>query len=1155
MQRSYRDCVRVALFGGVTVDVGDHTVELPAAKERAILGLLALKAGSSVRVDTIIDTLWPEDPPPSARKAVQTYVARLRKRLPDGVVASTADGYCLVRDCDVDVYLAAGLAERGRAHIAAAEFRAARAVLQEALGLCRGELLPELLDAPGLAGERTRVAELRLVAEEDLLDVDLALGEHMTAVGTAESAVAAEPLRERRWAQLMLALYRSGRQADALRAFQRCRDTLVGELGVEPGPDLRGLEQSILSQDPILLYPTDQSIAGDEPFRIPSGVPPVLEEATRRPLVGRVATLEELERIWAAVCEGGRGTVLLSGEPGVGKSRVVAELAERVAASGGAVLCGRCLPDLELPFQPFAEGFAPWLADADQSSGDDALVRAVTSVGTSEHDDDEPRPWSDAAVDQYRVYEAAAALLARAARLSPVLLVLEDLHWATPPTVRMLRYLATSPDLSRVLLVGTRRDTGGVDLSDFGELSTVSQIVLGPLSVEEVTALVALRTHSDAELARELHRLAGGNPFLVEQLLLDREADATVLTDSTPRRASEVVKSRLARLGRSTRGILELAALVGASFDVSRVVAAHHDDQESVLDALEEAEAAGLIRPSHPLGHFEFCHDLVRAVLIDQLAASRALRLHRDLALSIERRHPSPAQLGPLARHCAAAAPLGLAPQAIVYGQQAGSHARQSYAFEEAAEFFTLALEAMALADEEDPALRCDLLTARGEALHRAGEPDYRTSLADAASLARRSGDARRLAEIAFAHYGSGGLLTDMAGSASLDAAFREALRTLGDSDPSLRARLLAAWADELGYGTDHSLRQQVGTEALELARANDDPALLAEVLAGVLASGMLWSELRQRTETAAELTALARTLDDDELRCRGASYLLLAKMEALDIDGARDARDELREAAARVRLPTIDWQVGVADAADRLLSGDLAGAEQLAAETAALGRRAGVPEINCATAHAAVVCVVRLEQGRLGELEPLASQLSDYNPGSPFRYLLPLVHLEAGNPTDALTAFEVIAKADFEDVPQRRIWAVDIANAAEAAAELDHRDGAAALFELFQPFSGRLVVTDPTRHTVVDRVLGRLCTTLGLHRDADRYLDGAAAQCQRLGAPLLLARVHLDQARLAGRQRDGQRVREAADKAITLAEPRGADGIVATAQRLIGVL
>ena len=254
--------VRFSVLGSLTVVDGGRRVELGGLKQRAVLAaLLIWGANRVVSADKLIDELWPGEPPPQARNALQTYVSNLRRALepdraprdPARILRSQPPGYVLAVDpADYDAAHFEQLARDGRALLRDGDPRQARDSLLEALALWRGPAFADFAGRSFARAEADRLEERRAVALEDRIEADLALGEHATVVGELQHLVEEHPLREPLWGHLILALYRAGRQADALAAYQRCRETLDDELGIEPGPALKRLQLDVLQQASVL---------------------------------------------------------------------------------------------------------------------------------------------------------------------------------------------------------------------------------------------------------------------------------------------------------------------------------------------------------------------------------------------------------------------------------------------------------------------------------------------------------------------------------------------------------------------------------------------------------------------------------------------------------------------------------------------------------------------------------------------------------------------------------------------------------------------------------------------------------------------------------------------------------------------------------------
>ena len=326
--------MRFGVLGPLEVRSASGQVTIRGVKERRLLGLLLSHANSVVPVDDIIEGLWGTDPPPSAARSVQVYVVRVRKMLApdgaDGAVARQGAGYVLraARD-DVDALQFADLVARAREAAAEGAPDVAAVALRSALALWRGAPYADFQDTLFGTTAAAHLGEMRLAALEARIEADLALGRHAEVTAELETLVREHPLRERLWALLMLALYRSGRQSDALLAFQRARGHLVGEIGVEPGPELRAVETAVLAQDPGLAAPDPRAAGPPDP---PAGL-----RRAGPVFAGRDEILACLRGLWAEAEHGRGGVVLVSGPAGSGRTRLAAELAHHAHARGAVV--------------------------------------------------------------------------------------------------------------------------------------------------------------------------------------------------------------------------------------------------------------------------------------------------------------------------------------------------------------------------------------------------------------------------------------------------------------------------------------------------------------------------------------------------------------------------------------------------------------------------------------------------------------------------------------------------------------------------------------------------------------------------------------------------------------------------------------------------
>ena len=341
------------ILGPVGVLSGGCGVAIEGRRTRVLLAMLLVWRNQTVSLDALIDGLWPQGPPSSAKSSLHAYVSRLRsalaaagplagseriKRKPPGYELRTFDG-------EVDADRFERMLALAEAALRDRRFAGASSALRDAMMLVRGPVLGECRDDAFAQAEVARLEAMRVRAVERRVDADLGLGRHAVLSGELEGLVAAHPLHERFREQLMLALYRSGRQADALSAYQDAYQVLAEELGVVPGPGLRSLEAAILQQDPAISY------APPEPETGPAA-------RSRLPFVGRKRARQVLDAAWRRASSGERQLVIVQGESGIGKTRLAAEAAAAAGSEGGEILLGRAAGDALVPFFPFVEALS-----------------------------------------------------------------------------------------------------------------------------------------------------------------------------------------------------------------------------------------------------------------------------------------------------------------------------------------------------------------------------------------------------------------------------------------------------------------------------------------------------------------------------------------------------------------------------------------------------------------------------------------------------------------------------------------------------------------------------------------------------------------------------------------------------------------------------
>ena len=491
----------------------------------------------------------------------------------------------------------------------------------------------------------------------------------------------------------------------------------------------------------------------DPPFERPA-LPAVL--AGGGPFVGRGRELEQLFSTWQTTLTDGMRAVLIAGEPGVGKTRLAGEWSRQAYEQGAVVIYGRCDEDLGAPYQPFAEALRSLVPSLGASRlrgmrGVEALLPLVPGLADVVPDIAAPTS-ADPDTERYALFDAVVALLGVATASAPVVLVLDDLHWAAKPTLLLLRHLLRFGEHARVQIVGTYRSTDldrshplAAMLADLHRDGTADRIALGGLDESDVTAYVTEAGYDDEELARALASVTGGNPFFLIEALRHVEESGGVWDPSTlPQGVREAVSRRLSRLPAETNKALAAAAVVGSRFAlelVERVVG------QDLVDAFDEACQAGIVI-EEPGGRYRFNHAIVRQSLLAELASVRRMRLHQRIATTLEDEPGADDELlAELAYHYFECAWAGNAAKAVEYCRRAADQAMTRLAYEGAADLYHHALHALEERDEEFPDRAdqtAELLVARCEALLAAG--DVASAVAAVSQLQAATLESARLA-------------------------------------------------------------------------------------------------------------------------------------------------------------------------------------------------------------------------------------------------------------------------------------------------------------------------------------------------------------------------------------------------------------------------
>jgi DNA-binding SARP family transcriptional activator len=730
--------VEFRALGPVEAVVAGRLVDLGAPKQRALLALLVSQVGQPVAVEVLLEALWAGHPPPSAMTSVQAYVANLRRvleperapRTPALVLRTLPRGYLLdSRVVDVDVHRFAQRAtagwqawDRGDPQQALGEFEAG-------LALWRGQAYPEVAAATCVVPQVARLEDLQLSVVEARCAALLAVGAHEVAVAELEAFIQAHPLREYGCELLSLALYRAGRQADALGVLRTTQKRLAEELGIDPRPALQRIEREILNQAPALDWQPTQAVAAvpvpSRPTAAPTGAPPppVPDEEV---FVGREVALRQLVDALAAAAAGRGRVVTVSGEPGIGKTSLLRRFAE---VAGVPVLWGSC---------PEHVAAAPlWLWEQVLRAAATSFPQRPVPGSVAElldGDTRQPADGMDVVGATLRRFEAIVGYLTDASHAAPLVVLLDHLHRADPSSLRLLAHLAESVPASRLLLVVSYRSDEAATLAEtLAALARagMTRIELAGLNTRDTQTLAGAVLHQEIgrRTAEGLWARTEGNPFFLRELITLLTSEQRLDQPHTvpvPVPVREVLLRRIARLPQAAAELLSVAAVAGRHFDIAVVAEAAAVEIEAALEVLDTAVAAGLIvEDQQRLGWFRFARALTAEALYETTGRLRRAHLHRRIGAAAARAWTGNTErAAEIARHWLLAAELDptAAAHACSHAAAAARFADARLAFEDAATLWRHALTAADLA-EKDFLDRYPLLIGLGTSLYRAGNP------------------------------------------------------------------------------------------------------------------------------------------------------------------------------------------------------------------------------------------------------------------------------------------------------------------------------------------------------------------------------------------------------------------------------------------------
>lgn len=797
--------------------------------------------------------------------------------------------------------------------------------------------------------------------------------------------------------------------------------------------------------------------------------------------VGRQRELTALLRAAADAGKGRGAFALVTGQAGMGKTRLVVEAAGYASDAGAAVSWGHGRPEGGPPLSPWREVLLGMGA---------AFVAAPATEAHSSADD---------------LFGVIAGEVERLAQTRPLVVILEDLHWADDLSLRQLWWLRPRLAHLPVLVLGTSRtpvsSTGRPDL----------HLELDGLTASEVGALASAHSNADID-ADVLHQRTGGNPLFVVEA-------ARHGPDSVPATIRDVVRHRVEALPPEVRDVVAAGAVFGDTFDAATLAAvAGAGDVSDAVDAAVHhrfllADASGRL--------LRFQHDVVREAVDGMLEAGRRRRLHLLAARALAAGGAEPAAV---AAHLLRSGPEVAVDEVVAWAERAGREAVKLFAHDDAARWFGQARGLLRAADPR----ALDLQLAAADALGRSGDvAGAWSSYEEVAALAESTGNTRALA---LAALGFGG------GRAGFEVPplhegqrrwLQRALDRLGDSDDVLRSLLLSRLSITLAFDGEPARQKELAAAAVEAARRSGDAAATVTALSSWCDAHASPDHVQDRLRVSAEMVELASSANDLELELLGLRFRIVALLEVGDRATVERAMARFAVLASRLREPRVSFYVPLFGATLSLADGRLEDAERFNGQAAEIGRQASSDNAEMLTVSQQVF--IRIVEGRIAELEaPIRKVVSERPEVTGPRAGLALVEARLGRVESARALIDLLRNDGFGLFPFDAEWLSAMAMIAEAIVGSGHEQAARELLPMLLPYRG-LFAVDGIGCAVVAPVAltaARLAAMIGDLEQADALFAQALDDCRRLGSGLLLAQAAGAWAdSLAGR--DSERARE----------------------------
>lgn len=844
--------------------------------------------------------------------------------------------------------------------------------------------------------------------------------------------------------------------------------------------------------------------------------------------VGREAELESLTASLAAAHAGRLQLVSLAGEAGIGKTRVVEHFAEGLTRNGHVVLIARS------PEEPGAPPFWPWIQilrgyldsipPMDLSaflSGLEDVAHLVPEVRP--RFSSSPPPLLDPLQARFRMFDAIATCLERAAQRTPLAIVLEDIHRADEASLLLLAYITTAIPNSPLLVVTTYRDTHRNSSFTKATANLLRNPVARSLRIAGLPghdAAALLESLADRKLdpavIEILYEKSGGNPFFLSQLARHITAfRIDQVAPALPADLADAVAMQIDDLSADTNELLALAAVAGSEFSIHLLAYAADTPPEHVFPLIEGAIDARVILASNTLGTYRFAHALLRDALYQRISTIRRCRFHERIArwLINLNSNEGDAHLSSISHHLYEAASLGLLDEAVEFARRAGDSASSRLAYEDAASHYARALELLDLSPSASELARGDLLRLLGAQLTKSGNrEEAKEAFNRLATLATGASAASLLAEAALGLApGVFALEFGVVDRFQIELA-ENALVSLGSTSHALRAKLLARLSIALHWsGNDDSIRQLV-EEASALAEMHSDPDAAAYALQAAWFVTRDPGTVSCRYDIARRLVSRETMSTEPESQLVSQIFWLTSLLENGEMVLFDCGLQRFKQLAESLRQPQALWYVSMLDAMKALLAGEFSRAEGLMARFTTLGRR--VNDANSDHSAIAHTLIIRHARGTLADLLPAAREVSRRYPTLiGWRASLPWLLAQLGRLDEAAAELEPLCRNDFRDIPRRLDWPATAVLLSETIALLGDSERANPLYEMMLPLQATYAVIglSVVHWGSFSRHLGLLARCLGNLPEAIGHLENALRMNRTVGARAWVVHTQLE--------------------------------------------